>query len=934
MGWMSENYAAQERGRVERARKFAQKWAGRGYEKGDTHSFWLELLRDVVGMEDVTTNVRFEASTSERGFIDVAIPDAKTIVEQKSLGVSLDKPELRQGVLVTPFEQAKRYVDSLRNSQRADTIIVCDFDYFRIHDLDIEQPGEHYTQFRLAELPEQLHMLDFLVDPQRARQAREERVSLEAGALIGRLYELLRAQYVAPDSPASRHSLNVLCVRMVFCLFAEDAGLFPKNAFYRYLKGMPATQVRGAMKELFAHLRAKPEDRDPYASAQLKEFPYVNGGLFEVDVEIPNFTEEILDVLLEEISNGTNWAEISPTVFGGVFESTLNPETRRSGGMHYTSPKNIHRVIDPLFLNDLTAELDAILINPKLGERARRNALNRYHDKLASLTFFDPACGSGNFLTETYISLRRLENKVLSELMNHQGVFGLTSEDSPLKVSLAQLHGIEINDFAVNVAATALWIAELQANAEAQTIVYQVIEDLPLKDAAHVVLGNALEMDWTEVVPATECDYIIGNPPFIGYSNLDETQKADRLRVFGKSGGVLDYVACWYKMAGDYMKGTPIQAALVSTNSICQGQQVQPLWQPLFEQGLHINFAHRTFVWASESSDVVHVHVIIVGFGYHEAPTKRLFEHRGDDITEREVSHINAYLVEAPDAFVTKTTKPLSPALPPVVYGSKPADGGHLILDTVEERDRAFSDPYARPYVRQYLGARELIQGIGRWCLWMVDLEESAYRQSKFLQERVHAVKSFREASPKAATRELAATPHLFAEVRRIDGNFVCIPRHFSSRRKYATVGYFEQAAVSGDANFVASDPDGFVFALISSRLFMAWQRAVGGEIKSDLRFSNTVVWNNLALPAMNEGQWAAIAQCGKTVLNARSLYPEATLADLYDPDNEFIYPELTKAHKALDAAVERAYGLEPGCPENEIVAHLFHLYSAATAKG
>lgn len=523
---MNENFVAAERSRIERARNFAQKWEGRGYEKGDTHSFWLELLRDVVGMEDVTTNVHFEASTSERGFIDVTIPAAKTIIEQKSLTVDLDKPELRQGVMVTPFEQAKRYVDSMRNSQRADTIIVCNFDYFRIHDLDVEKPGENYTQFRLAELPEQLHLLDFLVDPQRARQVREERVSLEAGALIGKVYEMLRAQYVDPDSAESRHSLNVLCVRLVFCLFAEDAGLFPKDAFYRYLKAMPATQVRAALKELFAHLRAKPEDRDPYASAQLKEFPYVNGGLFEADVEIPNFTEEILEVLLEEVSKGTNWSHISPTVFGSVFESTLNPATRRSGGMHYTSVKNIHRVIDPLFLDDLTAELDSILTDTELGERARRNALNRYHDKLAGLTFFDPACGSGNFLTETYISLRRLENKVLSEVMNRQSVFGFTDETTPLKVSLTQLHGIEINDFAVNVAATALWIAELQANAEAQTIVYQIIEDLPLKDSAHIVLGNALQMDWSEVVPADECDYIIG---------MTESASSGSVGILGRS---------------------------------------------------------------------------------------------------------------------------------------------------------------------------------------------------------------------------------------------------------------------------------------------------------------------------------------------------------------------------------------------------------------
>lgn len=474
------------------AKEFAEKWAGRGYEKGDTSSFWLELLRDVVGMEDVTTNVRFENRTTERGFIDVIIRDAKTVIEQKSLGVDLDKPEMRQGVAVTPFGQAKRYADSLRNSERPDTIIVCDFDRFRIHDLDTEHPERDYEEFRLAELPEQMHLLDFLLDPQRERQRRETQVSLDAGTLIGKLYDMLRAQYIDPDSEASMHSLNVLCVRLVFLLFAEDAGLFPKNAFYHYLKPVPADRARAALKELFTYLNATPQERDPYASDALKAFPYVNGGLFAADVEIPQLTQDIVDMLLDEVSEGTDWSQISPTVFGGVFESTLNPETRRSGGMHYTSPQNIHRLIDPLFLDELKAELDGILTAQGVGDLKRRNELTRFHDKIAGLRFFDPACGSGNFLTETYIQLRKLENKILSVLLHDQGVFDLQEHHSPLKVSLQQFHGIEINDFAVNVATTALWIAELQANAETEAIVYGMVKDLPLKDSAHIVFGNAL----------------------------------------------------------------------------------------------------------------------------------------------------------------------------------------------------------------------------------------------------------------------------------------------------------------------------------------------------------------------------------------------------------------------------------------------------------
>lgn len=598
------------------AKAFAERWKGRGYEKGDTASFWLELLRDVVGMEDVTTNVRFENSTTARGFIDVTIRDAKTIIEQKSLGVDLDKPEKRQDTLVTPFEQAKRYADSLRNSERPDTIIVCDFNEFRIHDLDTDDPAQTYVSFTLDELSEQLHLLDFLVDPQMQRRRREEKVSLDAGARIGKLYDMVREQYIDPDSPQSQHSLNVLCVRLVFLLFAEDAGLFRKDSFYRYLKPMPADRARLALKELFAYLRTPDDERDPYASQLLKAFPYVNGGLFEADVEVPGLTQEIVDFLLEEVSDNTDWSQISPTVFGGVFESTLNSETRREGGMHYTSPENIHRVIEPLFLNDLKAELEQILSDPSLGERARHNRLEKFHEKIAGLSFFDPACGSGNFLTETYIQLRKLENKILSELQRNQGVLELSEEYSPVKVSLQQFHGIEINDFAVNVATTALWIAELQANAEAQSIVYSTIKDLPLEDSAHIVHGNALELDWADVIDPSQCDYIIGNPPFSGYSRLSTEQKADRLRIMGKAGGTLDYVACWFKLAAEFMKGHGTEAALVATNSITQGQQVEPLWKPLFGDGLVINFAHRTFVWASESEKAAHVHVVIIGFGY------------------------------------------------------------------------------------------------------------------------------------------------------------------------------------------------------------------------------------------------------------------------------------------------------------------------------
>lgn len=666
----------------------------------------------------------------------------------------------------------------------------------------------------------------------------------------------------------------------------------------------------------------------------MKEFPYVNGGLFEADVEIPNFTEEILEVLLEEVSKGTNWSHISPTVFGSVFESTLNPATRRSGGMHYTSVKNIHRVIDPLFLDDLTAELDSILTDTELGERARRNALNRYHDKLAGLTFFDPACGSGNFLTETYISLRRLENKVLSEVMNRQSVFGFTDEDTPLKVSLTQLHGIEINDFAVNVAATALWIAELQANAEAQTIVYQIIEDLPLKDSAHIVLGNALQMDWSEVVPADECDYIIGNPPFIGHSNLNEEQKEDRLRIFGKSGGTLDYVACWYKMAADYMQGTSIQAALVSTNSICQGQQVQPLWKPLFEQGVRINFAHRTFVWSSESSDIARVHVIIVGFGYQNMTPKRIFEHDGDKVIEHQVSRINGYLLDAHEMmFVGRRYKTLSEA-PKMIAGGKPNEGGFLLLSPQQREELLRAHPAIEPWIRRFSMGEDFINGEECYCLWLQDCPRHVWASMPEVVDRVRSVQHTRENSSKAATRKKAETPWLFDEIKyNGEGAYLAVPKVSSRRRKYIPIDFVTDGMIPGDKLFFVPDATVYHFGILTSRVHNAWMRVVAGRLKSDYSYGNTIVYNNFVWPKVTRAQQQEIADAAQAVLDARASFPGTSLKDLYDPDNEFIYPELTKAHRALDAAVERAYKLEPGCSEEMIVKRLFKGYISAVAK-
>lgn len=924
--------------RVSAAQEFVQRWKGLGYEKGDTHKFWLDLLTNVLGMDDATTNVMFEQSTVSRGYIDAIVVDAKTFIEQKSLGVDLDKPELRQNEPVTPFQQAKRYADAQPNVQRPDTIIVSNFYEFRIHDLAEEPYPEHnYVAFTLDELPQQLHLLDFLVDPKADRRQREKTVSVNAGYLIGKLYDLLREQYLDPESPEAQHSLNVLCVRLVFCLFAEDAGVFERRSFYDYLTGLPARQVRVALRELFLYLDTAPADRDPYASDQLKSFPYVNGGLFaDHAVDIPQFTDEIVDLLLHEVSASTDWSTISPTIFGGVFESTLNPETRHAGGMHYTSPENIHRVIDPAFLDDLTQELEGIIQEPGVGAIKRRNNLRRYQDKLASLNFFDPACGSGNFLTETYLSLRRLENKVISELTHGQTSVAFDDLDiSPIKVSLDQFYGLEINDFAVSVAGTALWIAELQANLETEMIVTRTIESLPLSEGSRIIQGNALQTDWSEVLPPEECDYIIGNPPFLGARNQSAAQKAEIKTAFEAIGatrnlGDIDYVAAWYAKAVTYMGDYKIRAAFVSTNSICQGAQVANIWHPIYEHGIRIDFAHDTFRWANESNDPAAVYCVIVGFS--KLGGQKTLYHYQDIDGEPEVSHperINAYLKDAPNVYVWNRNKPLS-AVPEMGIGNKPIDGGNYLFKPEEKDEFLALEPAAEKFFHRWYGSQEFIKGIERWVLWLGEATPAELRAMPHAIERVQKVRELRLASKSAPTQKLAETPTRFHVENIPAGNALLVPRVSSERRSYIPIGFIESDSLGSDSALMVPEATLYHFGVLQSRAHNAWMRSVAGRLEGRFRYSAGIVYNNFVWPKVTKDQECEIAERAQAVLEARQLYSDATIAQMYDPDHDWLYPELTAAHHALDTAVEQAYGLEPGCDEKEIVDRLFRYYAKA----
>lgn len=917
------------------ARKFAAYWKDKGYEKGQSQTFWLTLLSDVLGVEDVGSFITFEEQVKldHTSFIDGIIPSTHVLIEQKSIDKNL-KAAIKQsdGSLLSPFQQAKRYAAELPYSQRPRWIVICNFAEFHVYDM--ERPGGDPEVILLADLEKEYYRLQFLVDTGSEHIKKEMEISLQAGELVGALYDALLKQYKDPSSQSTLQSLNKLCVRLVFCLYAEDAGIFGgKSMFHDYLRDVPVSGIRRALVELFKILDQKPESRDKYLADDnpaLAVFPYVNGGLFsDEDIEIPPFTEELKTLLLENASEDFNWSDISPTIFGAVFESTLNPETRRSGGMHYTSIENIHKLIDPLFLDGLKAEFAEI--KEITVDRTRKAKLESFQMKLAGLEFLDPACGSGNFLTETYISLRRLENETLSLL--HRGQIMLDVGD-PIQVSIGQFYGIEINDFAVTVAKTALWIAESQMMKETEDVVHMSLDFLPLKSYANITEGNALQVDWASVVPKHELNYIMGNPPFVGYSLQSKAQKDDILSVYVdekgkpyKTAGKIDYVSGWYFKAAQLMQGTAVRTAFVSTNSITQGEQVAGVWKPLYERfGIHIDFAHRTFRWDSEASIKAHVHCVIVGFSNEPNPApKRIYT------TERyqEVENINPYLLDAPNVFIDSRTNSIC-NVPQMVYGNKPTDGGFLFLSP-EERDELLKrEPGTEKFIRQIYGATEYINNKARYCLWLVGASPSELRKSPFIMERVEQVRQFRLNSTKAATQRSADTPTLFQEIRHPDSEYIIIPRHSSETRRYIPFGFVQPQIVVNDAVQIIPDAKIYHFGIMMSNVHMAWTRAVCGRIKSDYRYSKDVVYNNFPWPTPTDTQKAKIEQTAQAILDARARYPESSLADLYDELT--MPPELRKAHQDNDRAVMQAYGFSVrDMTESICVAELMRMYQSLT---
>ena len=905
------------------AKQFAAHWATRGDEKQDTQSFWLSLLQSVYGVEGPAQFIQFEVPVKldHVSYIDGFIPATRVLIEQKSANVDLRRGSRQSdGSMLTPYQQARRYAAYLPHNQNPRWIVVCNFQQFQIHDMN--RPNDEPETVLLADLEKEYHRLQFLVDTGSTLVKKEMEVSLQAGEIVGVLYDALLKQYKDPESPETLKSLNALCVRLVFCLYAEDAGVFGGHGmFQRYLQNHTG-DARRALIDLFRVLDTQPEDRDPYIDEDLAAFPYVNGGLFaDEDVVIPRLDETIVDLILHRASEDFDWSVISPTIFGAVFESTLNQETRRSGGMHYTSIENIHKVIDPLFLDDLRAELDAIKAIPV--DKTRNKQLRQFQTKLAGLTFLDPACGSGNLLTETYLSLRRLENEVIDALLYGQVILGQVTD--PIRVSIGQFYGIEINDFAVTVAKTALWIAESQMMQETEKLVRHTLDFLPLRSYANIVEGNALRLDWESVVPKQKLNYIMGNPPFVGARIMDAGQKADVSIIFEKwkNIGNLDYVACWYKKAADLMQGTATRAALVSTNSIVQGEMVSTLWKPLFEAGVHIDFGHRTFQWDSEAKLKAHVHCVIVGFSI-EANCRSKVIYSAD--RPQEAQNINAYLVNGPNVFVESRKKPISD-VSEMVFGSMPNDGGNLSDYSDECKSKIVAQyPGVETLFRKFLGATEFINNKTRWCLWLKGISPAVIKKFPPVLEAVTATREMRETSSRIATQKLAQTPTLFGEIRQPDSEYILIPRHSSQKRKYIPMGFVSPDVICGDANLLLPHATLYHFGIMVSNVHNAWVRTVCGRIKSDFRYSVNVVYNNFPWPTPTDAQKAKIEETAQAILDARALYPDSSLADLYDETT--MPPELRKAHQQNDKAVMRAYGFDiKTTTESSCVAELMRRY-------
>jgi len=910
------------------AKEFVQRWQDRGYEKGESQKFWIDLLSNVLGIKNATEFIKFEDVVhidKATGFIDGFIDKTKVLIEQKSIDKDLRKAiKQSDGSLLNPFQQAKRYSAELPYDNRPRWIVTCNFKSMLVYDMN--NPNGEPEEILLKDLEKEYSRLSFLVNEKSEHLKKEEELSFKAGELVGKLYDAFSKEYIDITNEQSQKDLNELCVRLVFCLYAEDAGLFGrKNVFYDYLsKYEDLTLMRENLIKLFKILDTKEEERDPYLEDDLNQFPYVNGGLFSNEnIEIPKFTSEIRNTLLAKASDEFDWSEISPTIFGAVFESTLNPETRRAGGMHYTSIENIHKVIDPLFLNDLRERLNKA--EGYKNEKTRKEELLKFQEYLGSLKFLDPACGSGNFLTETYLSLRRLENEALDVMQN--GMMSLDFEGK-IKVSIQQFYGIEINDFAVKVAKTALWIAESQMFQETKEILYSIadVSDfLPLETYENIHEANALRIDWNDVIKNTECNYIMGNPPFVGSKYSNAKQKEDMDIIYNNNTKLkyrtLDYVSCWYILALKYIKNTNIRCAFVSTNSICQGEQTEILWKLLYKDNIRIIFGHKTFKWDSEASLNAHVHCVIIGF---DSSNKSIDKYLFENSRIIKAKNINAYLLDADNIFIESRNKPIDDRLK-MIAPNKPCDYNNLKIESEDYEKFIEKCPKAEKWIKKMVGAQEFINGKKRYCLWLVGCEPTELKNMPQVLERVNQCREDRIKANTSESLRLAETPTLFREQIN-PNNYLIIPCVSSEKRKYIPIGFLDKDTIPVMGTLIIPNADLFYFGILTSNVHMAWVRAVAGRLKSDYRYSKDIVYNNFPWPNPNEKQKEKIEKTAQMILDSRAKYPNSSLADLYDELT--MPPELRKAHQQNDIAVMEAYGFDwRNMTESDCVSKLMEMY-------
>lgn len=899
-----------------RAAQFALDWKGSpGDERQDAQSF----VRDLLGVYGITKTkaALYEkrvtrSSTAARGYADALVPSV-ALIEMKSAGRDLAAAEV----------QALDYLDSLTDAEMPRWVITSDFHRFRVLDLEAPDGSEDVTEFDLVDFPMNADRLAFFAGygVRQFGSRHQEQASIEAAKLMARLYEQLEG------SGYDDHEASVFLVRTLFALYADDAGVWERDLFYEFLVTRTAddgSDLGAQLAFLYQELSRAPERRQRNADELVARFPYVNGGVFNEALGIPAFDSSMRARLLEACT--FNWSAISPAIFGSLFQAVKDKQARRELGEHYTTETNILKLLGPMFLDELKSRFAHDLHDAK--------ALRKLRSDMGKMRFLDPACGCGNFLVIAYREMRALDLQVLTRLQalgEREASAGMLFDADDLPVRLEHFHGIEVEEWPARIAATALHLVEHQANQAMELALGVGPDTLPLSKVDSIRVHNALTLDWAGVVEPTENLYVLGNPPFLGHATRSVDQATELRTVWRRQDiGRLDYVTGWYAKALELFTrpGYAGEFAFVSTNSISQGEPVPALFGSIFNAGWRIKFAHRTFVWTSEAPGAAAVHCVIVGFDKHPRRSAWLFEYdhlRGEPHRRAVAERINGYLVDGPNVLVEQRRETLSPQLPVVTMGSMPRDGGHLIVEE-DAYGEVAADPVAAKYLRRFVMGKELINNLPRWCLWLVDLDPADVNRSHVLRARLDAVRKFRSQSSAASTRQMAATPHLFGQRSQPIVPYVGVPSVFSESRRWATCDRLSPDVIAGNKVYKCEDPDGFAFAVFSSSAFILWQKTVGGRLKSDPNFANTLVWNTLPLPAISDSQRAAITAAGEEVLKARALHPERSLADHYNP--LAMSPELLHAHRALDTSVDRAFGLKGSVDDDQRVRALFTSYA------